>query len=201
MVRRSLENHDHSSTGNGGRQIKPDIVEVANSLGIPVESADADADNERLYYNSNDNTIKYKDSAGNVFSGAQGDVNNPMTANLDADGNNISNVGSLSTGDLDTDRSWTDVTSSRSLDTQETNDTDSEIKAVVVVAPDADGTVVNIQGVIGGSGSFGGKKHDTRDTSQDLSIYLQSIPPNTTYQVVSFGDTSDYSLAFWGEYR
>jgi len=50
--------------------------------------------------------------------------------------------GSLSTDELDTGRTWEDTTESQSLDTVETNQTGSEIKALVTIEATADNTRV-----------------------------------------------------------
>jgi hypothetical protein len=67
MPRRNLRTHDHSGTGNGGDEINPKSVSVANQLGVPVYSSDGDAPTETTYFNDSDGKLKYKDASGTVF--------------------------------------------------------------------------------------------------------------------------------------
>ena len=108
-------------------------------------------------------------------------------------------AGSLSVGDLDTGRTWQDVSSSRSIDTTETNNTDSEIIVYVTVEADADGTDIGVQWL----------DQDQNDV-QRLDITLDSgnrlpiqtvVKPGEDYRLNSFGETENTSIQRWSEFR
>ena len=107
----------------------------------------------------------------------------------------------IQTEDLDTARSWQDVTSSRDFENQYTNSTNSEIKAVVTVNATADSTTVNVSGVVDGLFSVGGTLNRMFDTGQKSPLYITSIPSGSTYEVAAFGDTADYEVSSWIEFR
>lgn len=104
---------------------------------------------------------------------------------------------SLSTTDLDTGRTWQDVTNSRAIGTAQTNSTDSEILVNVTVEADQDGTTVGIR--------FNEPALDLNrvrmvlDSGQAVSIQT-TVPSGADYNVQSFRD-STISLRSWLEFR
>lgn len=146
-----------------------------------------------------DNTIDLQNS---------GLINAALSGVLDAQNNDISNVGALtadsvSTGDLDTGRSWADLESSRSFDTLYTNDTDSEIWVWVVVNIQADGTKVQLN--MGNSSFAPGNDFrltKTLDSGDFETFGPFVVPPDEEYEVANFSTSSgDVVIDRWSEFR
>ena len=125
---------------------------------------------------------------------------------IDTGSNNITTTGTVSTetleaDDIDTNRTYQDVTSSRSLNTTETNNFDSEMEVVVVVSPDVNSTFVKIN-ADGSSFPTGVGTAFTNDVDPDETVRTEfTVGVGEDYKVNAFGDLADYSLKFWGERR
>ena len=122
---------------------------------------------------------------------------------IDTGDNDITTTGTVSTGTLeaggvDIGRSWQSVKNSRTLNTTETNNTDGEIKATVILESDADATQIGVQWL--GDVEDSDYTLDTFDTSEKTTIKT-TIPAGATYEVSSFGDTANFSLFDWMEMR
>ena len=103
----------------------------------------------------------------------------------------------VETGELDTGRSWQNMTVSRSFNTDETNNTDSEIKVAVRINVDSTGHVL----INGESGDARVDRVDTEfEEGDDVYIQIISVVPGDTYSVNSFGDAS-VSINTWNEFR
>jgi hypothetical protein len=109
---------------------------------------------------------------------------------------------SVSTGDLDTGRSWTDVTPSRSFNTTETNSTESEISVACVVNVTADNTTVGLNGVVDdGTQRLIDKIDDDHDSVHKVAIQIPVVPTNADYEIIAFNDTNGFELEEWQEFR
>lgn len=90
-------------TGIEGEQIAPREVDAGEVLRVPAYSDNANAlqEQESIWFNdgSGPNDGGYYGSDGNVVIGPLGQVENPLTENLDAGGNNITNVGTATMTD------------------------------------------------------------------------------------------------------
>ena len=106
---------------------------------------------------------------------------------------------SLSADDLNTSRSWVDVTSSRDFDVQETNDTDSEIKVWGRIDVTANDTSVNFRQRVNGTQYT--QTSTVRDSGERVPFIIPAIGPGDTYLIEAFGDTEDYEIQTWGEFR
>lgn len=103
----------------------------------------------------------------------------------------------ITTGVIFTDdRSWSDVTSTRSLDTSYTNNTGVPVDVHVQLSVSADGTNVganlNVDGV---------ERDAIRQTlsTNDKITATATVPPNSTYEMATFLDTANFTLARWVE--
>jgi hypothetical protein len=85
------------------------------------------------------------------------------------------------------------------LGSAETNDTDSEITAYVRADADTDGALVVLNANINGSNvdKFAMKI----DSGSSATVQLPAIPPGASYEVNEFGDTANFSLEIWREFR
>lgn len=66
-----------------------DSAEILSQLDIPVYSSDSNAPNETEYFHSSDNTIKYKDGNGNIYSSGGYDTVTTVTADYTASKNEL----------------------------------------------------------------------------------------------------------------
>ena len=137
-----------------------------------------------LFQNADGNVeIQDETGTGSVF-GPDGIV----TPAIDAE--------SASVESLDSRQGYTDVASSRSLDTQETNNTGSDLDVAVTVISDADATDINAR--INVDGVRVDAHRRTADEFERVS-YQATIPNGSTYIVEALGDTANYSLVEWVE--
>lgn len=105
----------------------------------------------------------------------------------------------VNTESLDTGRTWQNVTSSRSLDTQETNTTDSEIEVAVTINPTADGTRLGAFFNVDGGDVISTAAVKNSNNQTDLGPV--KVSTGSTYEVETFGDTSNLELSKWEEFR
>ena len=160
----------------------------------------------------NDQEPRYRlvDSNGNVvgslFQNADGNVeiqdetgtgsvfgpNGIVTPAIDA--------GSVSTENIDTAREWQDVTSSRSLNTTETNNTASEIIVAMGLSVTADDTEINLDARVDGL-EIGGRPGLTLEDGERIGHPAFKVPVGSDYEVNAFGDTEDYDIRRWTEFR
>jgi len=131
------------------------------------------------------------------------DINPNSTRAVNYNNNEITNVSSLSTEQVDTSNgySWTEVTGSRSFDTEETAPADRDIWFVMSAVSSADGTNIEFNVLIGGPGSIHYETENDRDNGNVLGIPMLRVPAGTTYEVGAFGDTANYSIRNWSELR
>jgi len=126
------------------------------------------------------------------------DVQGALQRDLDAGGQAIKNAGSVSTAELDTGRTWVEVSGNRSLDTEYTNNSDSEILVNVTVVSEADATAVGLNWT-GGVGQTD-ETRLTVDLNDTVSIRT-TVPVGQTYTANAFGDTGGFSIKHWHEFR
>lgn len=117
------------------------------------------------------------------------------TAVLDADG---LDVGSVSTTNLNTGRSWTELSNSRSANTTFTNNTDSEIEVAASYQTTASGTFgVNLN--IDGNDNIS-RFQQSLNSGEDF-VLQGIVGPGEDYEVNFFNGLSDVNLIDWQEYR
>jgi len=113
------------------------------------------------------------------------DVNNTNTATDTLEANN-----------LDTARSWQSVT--RSINTTETNSTDSEIEVRATLEAAADGTRIDARFVTNGVSI---DRADELYDDTDQVTLSGTVSPGNDYEIVAFGATADYSITSASEFR
>lgn len=107
-------------------------------------------------------------------------------------------IPSVNTGEVATDRTWQDVTTSRSINTLEQNNTNGEIKASVVIVSNSDGTL------IGASWDNDVENSDVVDSifdSGERATLQTTIPAGASYKINQFQGEADSSLSTWIEFR
>ena len=140
-----------------------------------------------LFQNADGNVeIQDETGTGSVF-GPDGIVTPAIDANV------------VNTEDLSTGRNYQDLTESRALDTQEINDTDSEIIVIVQIEATADNTEGIILPRVDGESPIPTPVRSL-DTGERLDVSWV-VPSGSTYEADSAGDTADYNLANFVEFR
>ena len=123
------------------------------------------------------------------------------TQELTADVNNTNTTTtSLEAGDLKTNRSWQDVTSSRSFSTSETNNSDSEILVVATAQSNTDGSNVGLQPEVDGL-RLSRDTPSSLDSGDFVSTPVFKVPVGSSYRIVDFRDTANFDLWEWREFR
>jgi len=121
---------------------------------------------------------------------------------LDANTNDITNVGSLDTELLATKNiQWETV--NRTFGSWETAPTDRDIWAAVTLSASADATDVNVVFDVDNAESSNAVTQPrlTLETNERLEIGPVKIPSGQTYRLSAFGDSADYAIESWKELR
>lgn len=148
------------------------------------------------------------DSDGNVVGSFYAEADGTLKIQEGASGNDnevsIGTDGTLgapavSTGQIDTGRTWQEVTTSRNFNAQETNDTNGEIKLFVYARANSDGVSVGLNAFV--NTVRVDRFRQTLDTDEEASVQAISIPKGASYEVTNFGNTNSYSLEQWVEFR
>jgi hypothetical protein len=112
-------------------------------------------------------------------------------------GTDIEGVGALSTTNLDTGRTWQDVTGQRNIGETETNNTESEIIVnVVIESDDGDGSATGVR--------FDKPALDLARFKQEIdngdsTTLITTVSPGEDYSVQNF--TGSVTLRSWLEFR
>jgi hypothetical protein len=108
------------------------------------------------------------------------------------------NVEALEADEVSTARTWQNVTSSRSINTSEQNNTNGEIKATVAIESNSDGTLIgaNWDNDVSNSDIV----DDVVDSGERVTLQT-TIPAGASYKINQFSGTTDSSLASWLEFR
>jgi hypothetical protein len=101
----------------------------------------------------------------------------------------------VNTVDLSTDRSWSDVTASRSLDSSFTNNSNSEKQVSVNLTVTGSNVRVIARGVVSGIENL--PRVDTVTSGVVNLSFIVGV--GESYKIESFGQTSDYSIRDWFE--
>lgn len=127
------------------------------------------------------------------FDGSITGVSDPLSSNLDGAGYDITNVdrfvgNSLEAEKADTRSGYTDVTSSRSLDTIETNATGSDLDVVIIVNSNVDNNDINVFSKVNGSAVA--IERFNLDSSERTTLYM-TVPAGDDYSAsIASGDVS-----------
>ena len=156
---------------------------VGESFGLPSGwSITENADGEVVIEDSGANVVLRRDETAGEW----------VTDSIDAE--------SVSTENLDTGRTWQEVRESRSFDTVETNDTDSEIKFAIVFEGSADGTTAGLIPRVDGDAPLGAINYFI-DSDERNNTPVITVPSGSTYQIDAGEDTGDYDIFRWAEFR
>ena len=130
-----------------------------------------------------------------------------FAGDVDMGGNDVTNAGVVSAVDgsfdaleadkADTRSGYTDVTTSRSLDTTETNTTGSDLDVSVTTQSQVDNTNMAIDLVIDGSEIS--RSVQNQSLADDTVTVTGTVANGSDYSVESLGDTADYTLRSWSE--
>jgi len=120
---------------------------------------------------------------------------------VDLGGNDLTSVGTatvdaLEAGSLDSKNGWTDVTSSRSLNTTETNDTGRDLEVRVELRASSDATIIGHAHIVDGVSIS--RRRDVYETGDSVVIYF-SVAAGSTYEIAGFADTADFAIDKWFE--
>ena len=217
VIRDEAAGTDIATFGDSGGSLDFDRSVALNSGGSLGAALDAGTNDISNIATASANVVdsdEYQDQTGNVITDFVGEGLDVVSNSLQIlssiwDGGNIvadvdntnTTTGTLEADNIDTGRSWSNVTTSRSFNTTEANQTQSEIKAFVVFNVLTDGTTVNISATIDGNFSKGGLIRETYNTDEKGTVNFPAVPPGSTYEIEALGDVQDYEIeAFW-EFR
>jgi hypothetical protein len=124
-----------------------------------------------------------------------------LAAAVDANGQDITGVGTLATGALDSRQGYVDKTASRNFNTWYQNTTGSDLDVSVTTVTDSDSTTMAVRLNVNDTQSANQAQYPTlqnADANTRLSVSA-TVPDGYYYQVVANGDDANYSMDFWKE--
>jgi len=121
---------------------------------------------------------------------------------LEMNGGDVNNAGTVGTEALEADKAdtrsgYNDVTSSRSFNTTETNNTGSDLDVIVTAESTADATDIILYSKVGGTATD--QNYDpSADSGSRYSVKV-TVPNGSDYEVNLSGDVSQINLQTWVE--
>jgi len=134
-------------------------------------------------------------SAVAPFDAIDADAGKLLSA-LDANSKDINNIAALEATNADTRNGYQNKTSSRSLNTTETNDTESDLDIQVTLQATADATPYNTKINIDGI-NLGGPR-GVLDNSERVVI-KDVVKAGASYEIREFGGSADLEVDTWFE--
>jgi len=108
----------------------------------------------------------------------------------------LTGIASLEAAKADTRGGYSELSSSRALDTTETNNSGSDMNVSINLVPTSDGSFIRARLKVGGENVSRYKKICDLNEGGNVSAV---VPDGSTYQLEAFGDTANYELQTWYE--